>query len=750
MAPGQELTSNTFIQLATIKARPDAKWQPAIAQQCVVGLFAVPAPLTLLIRATDRGITWQVEAPYEVIEMVERNLYGLYPEVDIAVGDKTQADVDAYTFRLLTAAPFVGPLQHADGLKDIDPLSGVVTAMSNLRSDEVVVYSLTLNPPSQDYYKIGSRYVTQSAAQWWQFLTPRLAVEAAMFRAMLGIERRVPKYVPDIQRQADHKLRMPLKEVDFVIKVMAATRTRAEGLAALLAPGLAVFDNPGLNFLVPEYPQAYRLVLSAPELAALWHLPSKDCRAPGILWATDASVPLPPELDQVQEGVVLGWSSYQGRTQVVRLPTADRITHVNLIGRTRVGKSTLLHHLIDQDIAAGRGVGVIDPHGDLVEEILTKSIPPKREKDVVLLDMAESEKIIGLNLLDVPEGAPVETAASLALALLKHFSPSQWNTGRTEDALYAALVSLMSVPGSVIQDVPRLFSDRYFRDSVVRQVTDPVTLEYWQYEFDPVSAAQQRELARPVSNRVRHLYRERKLRQIIGQSDSLDFRQILAGGKIFLASLRGAAALHGNTIGSLLVSKFQMAAMSRATDPRSARRPYYLYIDEVQNFVTTSLPVMLSEAAKYGLVLVIANQFLGQLGGETLKAVQGNVGTTIMFRSSQQDAEAFAPLVEPRFSRDDLMELSRFKAIIKLQVHGQTLPAFVVSTYPPPPVPKDGFKAAERIRRLSRDQYGKPVAEIDAEQTSRLRQATTDLADQVQTPPPPKTDTDIEEIDFFG
>ena len=299
LSPEQSQALSTDVQVATIMTPPDSPWQPVIAQQCMVGLYAIPASLSLQIRATEQGISWHVEAPQSVITMVERAFYGLYPQIEITVKNKRRADVGLYLYPLQAAAPFVGPLQHATDLKEIDPLAGVLTAMSHLAAGETVVYSLTLNPPAQDYQKLGARHITRSADQWRQFLTPRLAMEAAMFQVMVGAERQVPRFVPDIQRCMERKLRMPCKEVDFTVKVGAASRARADALAGLLAPGLAVFAHPGLNSLAPAHPRSYRLVLAAPEVAAFWHLPSEDCRVPGIQWAADISVPLPAALERI-------------------------------------------------------------------------------------------------------------------------------------------------------------------------------------------------------------------------------------------------------------------------------------------------------------------------------------------------------------------------------------------------------------------------------------------------------------------
>lgn len=713
--------SPSYLQRISLLTPISTPWEPLIAQQCIVGLFAIEEEISLQIRAQSGNISWCINVPHYAVSIVENHFYSLYPAVAMLCESVVKADINYFTYELQAAAPFIGPLSFAIDFKEFDPLAGILTIMSTLQAGEEFILSLTLSSPTKDYQRIGKKLITQPRHVWWHFLTPHMAIESYMWQSMMGIQHRLPKYEPDIQKAAEGKLRMPLKETHLVCKIQAASQQRADELLMQVAAPAAVYGRDGLNFLVSPSHHSYQLILSASEIAALWHLPNEACKVPGISWVMDKHVPPPVELSQVKEGIVLGISSYHGRRMEIQIADADRVTHINLIGRTRTGKSTLLHNMIHQDIQQGKGVGVIDPHGDLIEEILEKSIPPGREDDVVLFDWSEEEKVIGLNPLYVPEGVDVATAATHTLAIFRKFFGDTWIDGRMEDTVYACLVSLMSANGSVVLDIPRILLHEGFRHSIIQQVTDFAALDYWRFEYEPANPKGKLELARPVNTRIRRLYRDKTLRRIVGQADSLDFSTILSQGKIFLANMRGATKLEGDSIGALLIAKFQIAAMSRARQQRSERLPFYLYIDEVQNFVVTSLPEMLSETAKYRLSLVIANQFMGQLSGDTAKAVLGNVGTNILFRSGKDEAELFAALIEPVFSRDDLLNLSRYKAIIKTQHHGITLPAFLINTNPSPePVQKE-TDIAERIRRKSRQKYGQPVDKIDSDLEQRYR-----------------------------
>jgi hypothetical protein len=266
-----------------------------------------------------------------------------------------------------------------------------------------------------------------------------------------------------------------------------------------------------------------------------------------------------------------------------------------------------------------------------------------------------------------------------------------------------------------------------------------MALEFWFDEYEPLGAAYQREFARPVANRLRKFYRNEAIRPIVLQPTSLDFGNMVEKRQIFLARLSGLPDIEAETLGALLISKFQMAAMGYAAKSQQLLPEYYLYIDEVQRFVVTSLSQMFSEAAKFGLSLIVAHQYLRQLEGNTLESLMGNVGATIMFRVGPQDAQALAPFVRPEHSSDDLLNLDRFLAIVKMQLEGRTLPAFSLDTVEPVTPPEDALDRKQRIVDASRTRYARPRAEIEAELLSQY-------TDRIGTQP----DTNESEANYFG
>lgn len=706
----------SYTQIVNLAVPHSTPWQPHLAQQLMVNLFALP-PLSLGIQALPHHVHWYIETTTGQTEALVKAIYGLYPQAQVEVEPKASNHVGHYLFDLHTAAPFVAPLKMVEDFKRIDPLTSFISALTDLSNEEQVVYELYLDKAKQNYYDLGEKLITQSTVNWWNFLHPGAAVIAATTK-LAGADR-VDKYVPEIQKPARSKLNSPLKQVHCALKIKAVSEERASELIRHIFPTLAVFEREGLNFLVAPHDNSFAPVLTPGEVAALWHLPSEQCQTPGIHWAASAVAPIPNRLIEQETGITLGTNRYQGHSHPVRLSYEDRVTHVNLVGRTRVGKSTLIHQMAHQDIANGKGVAVIDPHGDLIDHILAASIPPEREQDVVLFDTRDADYAIGLNLLTTLPGVSQEATAGYALSVMRKLFAQQWSGGRMETVLDAALRALVAVEGATIQDIPRLLLDPKYRRQALKQVSDPATLDFWYDEYELETRAQQREFARPINHRIRKFYRDPTIRRIVCQRGSLNIRDILDRGQIFLANLGGVSEPEGETLGALLIAKIQLAAMSRATLAPEQRTPFYLYVDEVQTFIATSLSKVFSEAGKYGLSLTVANQYLKQLEGETLEALMGNVGTTIIFRVGPQDARALNPFVKPQFTVETLIDLDRFAAAVKMQLTGQTLPAFSISTAPPLDRSPDAAERIERMRQHSRQSYARPVAEIDAELMTR-------------------------------
>ncbi|MCB8978627.1 MAG: type IV secretion system DNA-binding domain-containing protein [Ardenticatenaceae bacterium] len=673
-------------EVLEIYAPTSSPWQPKIAERLMISIFSIYEPLSLIINANAQAITWRIEVPQKKADTLRQILFGIYPQATINNKPKTSSAVGMTQFSFQVGLPFVYPLMFASELPELDPLAAVTSSFGILKESEQIVYELRLRTMRQEYRELGLKLLQEQ---------PIIDVKGKL------IENKI------------------LKEVEFMVKIKAPDSERAYELIGMVQPALAVFNAEGFNFLTPAQKEAYNLVLTAEEVAALWHLPTEQCGNPRIKWAHQPSAPAPQFAFNDDEYVVLGRNAFQTNTQEVKLSYKDRVDHVNILGSTRVGKSTLMHRMIHQDILAGKSVGVIDPHGSLVEEILRSSIPYNREKDVILLDINDTDYPIGLNLLNVPPNMTKEEVVAHTVSAIRNMFEDSWSHGRMETVLKYALTTLMTDSNSTIMDVQRFLGDSDFRSKFYNEITDPMALQYWRNQYEPAQVKAQADIAAPIVNRLSK-FDSPSLRNIFCQQSSLDISKMLDQRTIFLADLGGMSAIEAETLGAMLVTKIQIAAMGRSRLKRSNLEPFFLYIDEVQHFVTTSLDKLFSEAGKHGLSLVVANQYLYQLRGETLEAVMGNAGTNIFFRLGDRDASAIAPFVKPHFASSDLQSMGRFRAVVKMKINAEYVPAFNIQTLNPIPNYKDAEFRKERIRAHSRMQYAQKRQDVEREINKRL------------------------------
>lgn len=275
-----------------------------------------------------------------------------------------------------------------------------------------------------------------------------------------------------------------------------------------------------------------------------------------------------------------------------------------------------------------------------------------------------------------------------------------------ENVLYSALVALMYEQNATPRDISRIMMDAEYRTELLQQVKDPVALEFWWDEYDRLSEAMQAQVREPVLNRIRIFYRNSAVRNMVCHPHRLDFKSILNDGKIFLANLNSDETRSEQAnLGAMLMTDFQMAAMTRRASESEDVQPFYLFVEEVQQFVTTALPVVFSEARKFGLSLTAANQYLGQLKGSTLEAILGNAGAAIMFACGPDDARALSGYLKPNLTPENLMNFDRFQAAVKMQVNGKTVPTFSIQTFPPLEEPPDADEREARIRQKSIENY---------------------------------------------
>jgi len=407
----------------------------------------------------------------------------------------------------------------------------------------------------------------------------------------------------------------------------------------------------------------------------------------------------------------LGMTDFRHRKDVFGIKKRDRRGHMYVIGQTGTGKSTLLENMVTADIRRGEGLALIDPHGDLAEKLL-HFVPEVRMEDIIYFNPADISYPIAFNPLEKVHPDQHFLVVSGLIAVFKKIWPDAWGP-RLEHILRHTLLTLLNYEGSTLLDVPKLLVNKRFRQDVLRSVKDRHLLEFWALEFEKTPPAFRMPAIAPILNKTSQFLASLPLRYVVGGGESsFDLRKVMDEGKILIVNLSKGKIGEDNCslLGALMVNKIMLAAMSRADVPEKERRPFYLYVDEVHNFLTLAFADILSESRKYGLNLILAHQYIDQLETEVRSAIFGNVGTVVSFRVGVDDAAVMAKEFYPVFEKVDLIGLANHHIYLKLMIDGATSRPFSASTLPPPAV----IRSLNReIIEFSRVKYGRPRFEVD-------------------------------------
>jgi len=408
----------------------------------------------------------------------------------------------------------------------------------------------------------------------------------------------------------------------------------------------------------------------------------------------------------------IGITNFRNEYQRFGIRDDDRRRHMYVIGKTGVGKTTMLENMARQDILAGKGVGVIDPHGELINRLLN-FIPSERIKDVVYFNPGDIEWPTAFNVI---EHVPLELRHLVVAGLMGVFKkiwPDVWSS-RMEYILNNTLLALLEYPNSTLLGVNRLLADKDFRSQVLDHVTDVVVKSFWQKEFARYYDRYATEAIAPIQNKIGQFISNPLIRNIIGQKESkLNMREIMDQKKIFLANVSKGLIGEDNSmlLGALLITKLQLAAMSRIDVPEEQRQDFYLYIDEFQNFSTESFVNIFAEARKYRLDLILAHQYIAQLSDKVRDSIFGNIGTLVAFRSGPEDAEFLEKYFAPDFNEEDLINLPNYNFYIKLMIDGVLSKGFSAINIPPASLPEKSY--IQEIIQYSRQQYSTPRKEVE-------------------------------------
>ena len=479
------------------------------------------------------------------------------------------------------------------------------------------------------------------------------------------------------------------------------------------------------HFIYRAFIEKRRIVMNTEELASLWHLPLPSTEASNIKWLQGRKSPPPTNLPT--SGLKLGFVDFRGVKQDVFMKEADRRRHLYIIGKSGTGKSVTIANLAIQDIKNGKGVAIVDPHGDLVEAVL-EHIPKERADDVVIFDPSDMERPMGLNMLEARNEEQKDFAVQEMISIFYKLFPPEMIGPMFEHNMRNVMLTLMgdlSNPGTII-DIPRMFTDDAYVKAYLKNLKDPMVRSFWEKEMAKTSDFHKSEMLGYLISKVGRFVENEMMRNIMGQQkSSFDFRDIMDNKKILLVNLaKGKTGeVNAKLLGLIIVAKLQMAAMARADTREEDRHDFYLYIDEFQNFITDSISTILSEARKYKLDLIIAHQYMGQLTDDKGKspirdAVLGNVGTIMSGRIGPEDAEVLAKEFAPVFGGFDLLNAPQYAFYTKLLIDNQASRPFLVNAMPPE---KGNRELGAAIKELSRLKFGRDRAIVEAEILERTK-----------------------------
>lgn len=692
--------------------------------------FDIDDVIVFEIVGKKADIRFYVSAPKKIMDLVEKTVYSYYPAADlrrvdepnifsengkVAYASLVQKDVSYMPIRTYRELP-------------TDPLAAITAALSKLGDEEGAIIQVLIHPAKGDWKKLGKSYISSTK------------------KTEANPEKATFKTDPKVLEKIDEKCSRPGFETAIRFVVSAKSKDMAALHLRNIQTAFSQFNSDlnsfkkvkvwfgalfMINFIYKFFPIINKpnstSVLSTDELATLFHFPNKTIETPHIQWLKAKTAPVSAEVP-TSGGTFMGSGYYRGVKRNVNIAPEDRMRHAYIIGKTGVGKSELLKEMIKQDIQAGYGVCVIDPHGDLIDDTL-RFIPPQRAEDVIYFDPADTERPMGLNLLEAKTEEQKHFITTAIINLMyKLYDPQR--TGiigpRFEHAVRNAMLTIMYEPGSTFVEIMRILTDPKYVQELLPKVQDPIVRRYWTDQIAQTSDFHKSEVLDYIVSKFGRFVTNKTMRNIIGQSkSSFDFRTVMDEGKILLINLSKGKLGEENSsfLGLVIIPKILMSAMSRQEMPEDLRRDFYLYVDEFQNFATPDFAVILSEARKYHLALTVANQFIGQMDEEVKNAVFGNVGTLISFRLGVTDASYIQREFQPVFGETDLINVERFHAYMKTIVKNEPVPPFSVDMTKD--IKKLKGQANERIAQaiiqLSRLKYGRPKELVEAEIAQRSR-----------------------------
>jgi hypothetical protein len=685
------------------------------------------------------SIRYYIYCPRDLASWVEKQVLGAYQDAEFneVAEHNIFRDDGKVSFASLemTDEPYY-PLKVAEEF-DGDPMAGITSALSKFEEGEGAVIQVVISPAGGAWAKDGRKFVSRVEENNSDPEKKRINVSQEQIQA--------------ISKKCSHP------GFNCALRIVSTAKDEASAKMHLnnIVGAFDQFSNPGSNELkrskisafaerdfmksfIYRYPaMKHQLILNVEELAAIYHFPNNEVKTPHIHWLLSREAPADAMVPN--EGIWLGRAKFRGQVKEVYIKDdEDRMRHVYVVGQTGSGKSWLLQSMALQDAYKGHGFAVIDPHGSMAEYVLER-IPHERAEDVIYFNPSDYERPLGFNVMDFYDEQDKHRVVNGFLGLLtKMYDPAgQGITGpRFEQAVRNAMLTAMSKKGSSLVEVWRILTDyEWVKKEWLPVIEDEMVKRYWTDQIAKTSDFHKSEILGYIVSKFDRFVTNIAMRNIIGQSESsFNVRQVMDEGKILIVNLSKGMIGEENAqfLGLLLVPKILSAALSREDMPEEQRKPFFLYVDEFQNFATPDFAQILSEARKYQLSLNVGNQYIGQMSEEVRDAVFGNVGTLVTMRVGPDDAKYLETQYEPVFTENDLVNQPSIHACIKLLVDGKYPPPFSMDTrYESDRYPKHE-KVGELIKKLSRLRYGRDRSLVEAEISKRAKLAA-DAAASVET-----------------
>jgi len=731
-------------KLLLIEVPQENEQKPEAAEAMFSALHGIfQEHLSFEMVSESKFIRFYVYTPDALKDFVEGQIYAQYPNVEIKeVPDYTENIEDGSHFafcelKLLKQDFF--PIKTFPNF-EVDPIAAITAPLSKVSEGEKLWISVLICPERGEWQEKGLKYVQrvkEGKETEFSFGKAFFSFLSDFWRAAsppsegTGEKERKEVSLSGPEEEALKGIEAKSTKLSFMskIRIMSISDTPEKAKHCLMQAAAAFqqFSLTNLNsFLMGpiiedeiETLQKYKerifdggYIFNTEEIASIFHLPNVAVKTPTIVWARAKKGEPPSNLPikgaiKEENITVFAKTNFRHMIKNFGIKMPDRRLHMYLIGKTGTGKTNMLQNMALDDIYEGRGIAVVDPHGDFVDFILQR-IPSSRINDVVVFDPSDFQYPVGFNLLENVDRDSRNIVASGLIGIFKKiWGDISWGP-RLEYILRNVILSLMAYPDATMLAIMKILVDKNFRSKVLAKVDDPILRDFWLNEYERYDPKFRTEAVAPIQNKVGQFLSSSTIRNIVGQpKSSFNVREIIDNNKILLVSLPIGKIGEDNSalLGAMMITKLQMTSMERASVKEEQRKDFYLYVDEFQNFATEAFATILSEARKYRLNLTVANQYIAQMPEPVRDAVFGNMGTIISFRVGAQDAPVLAKEYSPVFEENDLVNLDKYHIYLKMSIDGITCPAFSGITLPPI---KELTKNKEKIIKISRERYSKP------------------------------------------